>query len=104
MTALSLKQGVSLRGVQPQVVFAIHVAHAVYAEYGYACIVTSCTDGKHSRGSLHYVGYAVDFRTRHIMEDDTKQLIADLIRQRLGDEYDVVHEPTHIHVEYQPKQ
>ena len=64
--------------------------------------VTSCTDGKHSRASLHYTGNAVDLRIWNIPENRRKELVAKL-SLALGAEYDVVLEKDHIHIEYQPK-
>lgn len=59
-------------------------------------------ESKHSFSSLHYNGCAVDVRTRYFT-DDEKYALGDMLRQRLTDEFDVVVESTHIHVEYQPK-
>ncbi len=57
-------------------------------------------DQKHSRQSYHYPdncggkGMAVDLRTK-----DFVTAWADYLRKALGDGWDVVVEPTHIHVE-----
>jgi hypothetical protein len=99
---LSFKAGVKLQGIQPEILLAIYVANEVYSQYGVECVLTSCLDGTHSKHSLHYKGYAVDVRTRNAPQN-TRQTIADVIQHRLGDEYDVVHESTHIHIEYDPK-
>ncbi len=99
--SLSLKIGVKLRGLTPEMLLAIVVVEGAYADLGYDTIITSACDGRHSRGSLHYVGLAVDFRTRHIGSDRLK--VTGKIKDRLGLEYDVVLERDHIHVEYQPE-
>lgn len=99
---IKLKAGVRLRGLTPQSMLAIYIVDGVYRELGYHTVITSCNDRKHSRGSLHYVGLAVDFRTRHLREGDDKIVQRQVVRN-LGDEYDVVLEIDHLHVEYQPK-
>ena len=102
---LRIKPGVALCGLSPQICLALDVANEVYASHGYdECWVTSISDGKHSRGSLHYVGLAADLRTRDLGEMAAIKIVVDL-RIALGKEFDVVREldPPHIHLEYQPK-
>ncbi len=104
---LSLKQGeipASAAGFKPEILLAIMVADGAYTQYGHECVITSGTDGEHSEGSLHYEGLAVDFRTvRHGMGDDEIESLAAVLRKRLGQDYEVVVEATHIHVEFDPK-
>lgn len=100
---VEVKAGVSIRGLQPETVYALRVVEGAFADAGYPMItLTSGTDGTHSRGSLHYVGCAVDIRTHNVETAKLKPL-RDEIARRLGDEFDVVLETTHIHVEFQPK-
>ena len=66
------------------------------------CVITEGTGGEHSKGSLHYVGLALDFRTRD-MTDKMAEVLVMKIKESLGDQYDVVLEKDHIHVEFQPK-
>ena len=100
---LSFKEGVKITGVRSEIVLAIQVAYSVYMEYEEECVITSVVEGKHSRGSLHYSGAAFDIRTRTILKDFDKEAIKEDIRYALTDEFDVVLEATHIHVEFQPK-
>lgn len=65
-------------------------------------IITSGNDKTHSKGSKHYSDAALDFRTRDLTAEQT-QAWANNIRVRLGNDYDVVIEPTHLHIEYDPK-
>jgi len=75
---------------------------------GREAIITATTDGKHSPGSWHYCGYAMDFRTWVDDEgtqcDDTvRHQIATAFRIKLANYsayYDVIEHSTHIHVEY----
>ena len=59
--------------------------------------ITSLREGNHSHGSLHYEGNAFDIRKPQKMD------LFD-IRELLGDDYDIVDEATHIHIEYDPKE
>lgn len=94
---------VSFRGVQPQILLALIRADAISTGQGWGEIwITSCCDGKHMEGSKHYEGLAVDLRTRHLSPNDRLRF-ASLLARALGPEYDVVLEPTHLHVEYDPE-
>ena len=97
------KDGVKVQGMQPEAIAAQHVVAAVYAKYGQMLVVTSVMDGKHKRKSAHDNGYAFDCRTRFFRTIGIVRAVADDIRERLTDEYDVIVETTHIHVEFDPK-
>lgn len=99
---LILKKGVDLTGLKPEMLVGLQVVASVFAEIGADCVVTSALDGKHSRASLHYAGQALDFRTRHLGPNVAKG-VAQGCKKALGDQFDVVLEKTHIHVEFQPK-
>jgi hypothetical protein len=77
------------------------VAHDVYeaAGQGHRFMVTSVTDGKHMVGSFHYRGLAVDLR---LPEAHLASKVAQDLSQALGNEFDVVFEKDHIHIEYDP--
>lgn len=64
--------------------------------------ITSGIDGKHMQNSLHYVGRALDFRTRHLRDDQPRR-VAELISKRLGPSFDVILEADHLHVEWQAR-
>lgn len=100
---LKLKPGVRIIGLRPEIMLAVQVAASVYDKFGYDCVITSGTDGSHSRGSLHYAGQAVDLRT-WIVNVEHRRPIRDEIAAALGGDFDVVLESNHIHVEYQPKE
>jgi len=99
---VSLKQGVSVRGMSPQILLAVIVAESVYREKGSPLVLTSVCDGNHSHGSLHYQGNAVDLRIWGMDQLKQREVHAAL-STALGHEYDVVLETDHIHVEWQPK-
>lgn len=98
------KNGVKLSGLQPEIVTALIVANEVYRERGRpeGVTVTSVVDGKHMTGSKHYDGQAVDLRTFYF-HPGIQLEICDMLRSRLTDEYDVVLEKDHIHLEFDPK-
>ncbi len=100
--SISIKAGVRVAGVVPEMAMALPIIASQYAKFGSDCVITSCVDGSHSQGSLHYAGAAMDFRTRNVTSDK-RQPLRDAISASLGQDYDAVLESNHIHVEYQPK-
>lgn len=100
---LQLKASVKVQGLSNEILLAVVVANSVYAKHGYDCVVTSLLDGKHSMTSLHYCGNAVDLRIRTFPSRSVAIAVVDDLKSCLGDDYDVVLESDHIHIEYQPK-
>ena len=100
---LSFKEGVRITGVRPELVTAMYVCSTVYDEFGHNCVITSVCEGKHSRTSLHHSGAAFDLRTKPYLEERIKDIVRE-IRDALTEEFDVVLEKDHIHVEFQPKE
>lgn len=96
------KKGVKINGVQPEIAMAFPVIAATYHAQGYDCIITSCCDGEHSDNSFHYVGLAIDVRTRIVPTEDQPAL-RDALASNLGDEFDVVLESDHMHIEFDPE-
>jgi hypothetical protein len=98
---ISLKPGASLRGLRVEALLAFMVASSVMADMQLPdCVLTCATDSQHMPGSLHYVGLAIDIRTAGVPEP--LKLVARL-RTALNQEFDVVLESDHIHIEFQPK-
>jgi hypothetical protein len=96
------KNGAEIAGITPEALLIIIVADGCFRLSGEDCIVTSVTDGKHSSGSRHYSGNAVDFR---LPSYATSALaIVNRMRSCFDEDYDVVIESDHIHVEYDPKE
>lgn len=96
---MKIKDGVSIRGLQPQMVLAAVIAEPILNKYDQECVITSGTDGTHSKGSRHYVGLAIDVRTWTL--SNKQQCVKDL-QDALSGEFDVVLESDHIHIEYDP--
>lgn len=97
---MKIKPGVSLQGLQLPMRPVLMLAEQVYQSFGQELVVTSGPGGEHSARSLHYYGYALDFRIRGIPLDVCWKIVYSL-RRELGDSYQVMLETTHIHVEYQ---
>jgi hypothetical protein len=90
-----------MEGVRPEVLLGLHLADDVYRRRGFELVVTSLLDGKHSEGSLHYLGLAADLRTRDIPAVE-RHSMREALEQALGEEWDVVLEADHMHIEFDP--
>lgn len=98
--AIPCKPGVCLE-VTPVVINAWPKIQKAFRAHGYEAVCTSANDGTHSDGSLHYVGKALDLRSRHIPMEE-QQLILKSLRDTLGADWDVILESDHYHLEYDP--
>lgn len=99
---MKIKKGVKLNGLNPIMTLALLIVKDVYASFNVELVITSATDGKHSNASFHYIGNALDIRTRDFTSEQ-KVIAHRQIKENLGDEFDVILEKTHIHIEFQPK-
>jgi len=99
---MKLKPGVKLASLQPQMAVASLVVAGCFTAIGADCVITSGSDSRHSTTSLHYAGAALDFRTRDL-DEYSAELVATAAKENLGEDFDVVLEDTHLHVEYQPR-
>ena len=100
---MKIKKGVKLNGLGTEILLAIIIATSVYEAHGIELVITSATDSIHGYSSEHYKGDAVDIRTNTIKPETKKSFITAQIAEALGDEFDVVLESNHLHVEYDPK-
>jgi len=107
---MKIKKNVKLAGVVPQMLFVIPVVDEASlnclgeepAKNDWGCVITCGTEGKHMQGSAHHTGRALDFRTRHL-DPNLLDLFREEVAAALSDEYDVVLEEDHLHVEWDPK-
>jgi len=108
-----IKAGVSVRGLAPEMLIADAVVAAVYQELGaLELVITSIGDGTHGDHSLHtrdplrilatdYRRWTLRFETGGAVNDRAPEA-ARLIQHRLRDQFDVVLESDHLHVEFDP--
>jgi len=92
-----------VKGMQPEILLAIIIADQLMGKmYERNLTLTSITDGHEDKPkSLHNPGYAFDMRTWS-MNGAEKAKFGKELSQLLGDEYDIVVEGNHIHVEFDP--
>ncbi len=106
---LCLKDDVIIQGqhFDPVMVRIIDVARetAPMMEKGTVWI-TSANDSMHMEGSLHFNNRAFDIRIWNILGhvQDEARLWAERMQVALGDDYDVLLEADHLHVEWDPKE
>ena len=97
------KNGASVSGIRPEMVLAfVIIQQILWIKYGFRAVIVSGKDSKHGRGSLHFVGLALDLSTRDMKPTDLGPATIAL-KEALGDDYDVVLESNHWHIEFQPK-
>jgi len=99
---IKIKNGVKILGLKPEALLAINICSGILSRYGVDCVLTSVTDSVHGRGSFHYLGFAFDLRNRDLIPAKQDEALTDL-KEALGDEFDVVLESNHFHIEWNPK-
>ena len=95
---LQFKEGVQLRATQA-INEILRAGQVVFARVEAPCIVTAGRDGTHSEHSKHYTDEALDLRIFHLKSDDIQPVVKGL-KELLGQDFDVVLEKDHIHVEF----
>ena len=94
---VNIKKGVSVFGIKNEILVALMAADAVWKDLGQDLVMTSGV--RLDPGSAHYLGYAVDLRTRYFSDEEQAAAFRQLAHA-LGDGYVVTLETDHIHVEY----
>ena len=99
---------VNLEGLHISMRKVLHVVEQVYRRFGQEPVITAgreVVNGKgefiHSAGSFHNFGRALDFRTYYFDPSDVPVIVEEL-KNVLGDDYDIVMESSHLHIEYDP--
>jgi hypothetical protein len=103
---IEFKAGVSLKNLKPQMLIALKIVEQEYDKFGTTTVITSGNDGKHKVGSKHYLGEALDFRTKTV--GLARQLVQAIWEKLNPIGFDVLFEDEkgpneHMHVEYDPK-
>lgn len=96
-----LKPGVRILGLRPELILGITIAQEVYRQHSIEFVITSVMEGTHTRASIHYAGGAADLRRPP--SDDVANLLINDLKLALGEDFDVILEGDHIHMEFQPK-
>ena len=96
---LQFKAGVSLYGLQPEILWAVD--RCVETWIG-DCVVTSARGDRHSTKSRHYSGLAVDLRSRNHTPEQIAATVIN-VRAATGNDYDFIFETNHYHLEYDQK-
>ena len=99
---MKIKKGTNVNGLKPEIVLIFPVVESVYKEYGAEAVLTSGVDSKHGDHSHHYKGLATDWRTRNV-EKQFHTSLTKRLRDSLSEQYQVVYERNHIHIEFDPK-
>jgi len=99
---MPLKAGVRLLGMKPELLFGLGELRQVFARHGWEMVITCGIDGSHSNASLHYAGCAADLRSSFVPKDQQEALRKEM-QDCLPTDFDVILEPDHYHVEWQPK-
>ena len=107
-----VKNDADIRFVRDEVFLEIPRICAVFLYHSpdaYRFVVTSGCDGKHGKDSLHYIHCAIDCRIWFIkngkqvrLTKQTQTLIKKDLDKALGPDFDIVIEPSHIHIEWDP--
>lgn len=93
-----IKAGVDISRLKPEIRKRLNkIESIINALLGEEMIITSTYEGTHCAGSLHYAHWAVDVRSMH-----KRSAVWGEIKRYLGDDYDVLLENSHIHIEYDP--
>jgi len=95
-----------ISGLRSEIVMATIIVDQVFSDFKFDCRMGSGIDSNHSRNSLHFSGAAGDYTAmkdgKPIGGKRDYVVIAERVRQRLGKEFDVIPEDTHLHIEFQP--
>jgi hypothetical protein len=97
------KEGVELTGLSEHMWVALHQVHCIFMQNDLESVtVTSTLDGEHKPGSLHYLGNAIDIRTRDIHADTIQRVyyVIKKILKQIDKRYQTVLHDTHLHIEY----
>jgi hypothetical protein len=96
---MTLKEGVSIKLLTGCMIPAILCCNDWFRSVNKEFVITSGNDGKHLPNSKHYSGEAFDLRTRHLTEAQTLEC-RDYLRSKLDNQFDIIIESDHIHIEY----
>ena len=88
---VNIKEGVELDELHPTMITFLSEASCMIP-----LMITSTTEGVHSKNSKHYLGLAVDIRTWGLKKSQLEELVR-IMKEQLPD-YTYIIEDTHLHV------
>lgn len=92
-----LKMGIDISRLRREVRRVLPDIDGYYTDhFGVEAVITSTCNDAHAANSLHYADLAIDIR----LPPHDRAKTRDGLQQLLGDDFDVVLESTHIHIEY----
>jgi len=103
---INIKNGASLCGLKLQMRRVIVVTGEEFETSGIPFVITSGTDGEHGLASMHYYGYALDFRTINqvtgapYLPSAQMAHVVSAIAEKLGEQYYVCLESNHLHIHF----
>lgn len=92
-----LKLGVDISRLNRPIRSILYRIDNIYKSYNDELVITSTYESSHSPSSLHYSNDAIDIR---LPKDGMNIEMVQRIRNAIGNNFDVVLETTHIHIEY----
>lgn len=94
-----IKAGVDISRLERNTRRSLTVVASIFEDEGLVFVITSTYEGNHSAGSLHYANQAYDIAAPAAK----MKWIFDRVKTALGNDFDVVDELDHWHIEYDPK-
>jgi len=94
-----IKAGVDISRLNREIRRALRTVSDIFMGFDQEVVVTSTYEGNHGAGSLHYANDAFDVR----YPDQPLVGIITRLRNKLGNDFDILGREDHIHLEYDPK-
>lgn len=102
-----IKNKTILYGISPEMCIIHSVVVSIFERHGYGWAITSAVGRKHMDKSLHPVGFAIDYRSKHLPNTSVKQQLFQELKQALPCcdllLEDLDGEQEHYHIEFDPK-
>jgi len=86
--------------LHPIVAKAVGTVAIVFNSYDEDLFITSYCEGQHGIRTLHPFGYAFDLRAPR---DVPTSVLKGRLKTALGNDFDIIFERDHIHIEYDPE-
>lgn len=110
---MRFKNGVTIGGLNSEIIIGMLVAKSVYSKYNIDFVITCGTDGVHgAKYSEHYKANAIDIRTsvlnKYAEENNLsvtafRRQILDEIEDSLPKGFMILDETTHFHLAWKPQ-